>query len=353
MVLKLPLGERVDPQNLLVSWIMGSGMKVKAFIFYAAALLILGSIFAWVILNTQSNINSDQEKLYPSLVVARVDGVEILAEEVNRLVNLGSQIEIPDRAEQRRMQRQALEDLIRRQLVINEGKRRSIEVSSAELEELMQQYFEMNGGEERILEQLRQSNQTLDDMREELHFRILLEKIITSVEPELRDSVEVSESEIDTFYNERLISTYTKMEIDYLFVEMRERDEDHKDKALELTEEMIKELDEGQSFEELVGKHTDIDGIRVRIGKFKETDQVSDILRTHALKLDVGEHTREPIEFINSGYQILKCLSKRVVPLDEARESIEQRLRDVKVNDAVTDYFNNLRDRAEIEIFLK
>jgi len=328
-------------------------MKVKAFIFYAAALLILGAIFAWVILNAQRNIDSGGENLYPSMVVARVDGVEILAEQVNKRVNLGNQVEIPDRAEQRRLQNQALDQLIFRQLIINDGKRRGIEIGSAELDEQLQQYLEMSGGEELVSEQLKQSNQTMDDLREDVRLRMLFEKVRMSVEPELGGSIKVDESEIDAFYKENLDNRYTKMEIAYIYVEIRETSEELKARAFEVAQEILAKLAEGASFDAIVADQQQIEGLRVSKGKFEETDQVSDILRLPALKLEVGEHTKKPIEFINSGFQILKCLSKRVVPLAEVRESIGQRLRGVKLNAALSDYFNGLRDKADIEILLK
>lgn len=328
-------------------------MKVKAFIFYAAALLILGAIFAWVILNAQRNIDSGGENLYPSMVVARVDGVEILAEQVNKRVNLGNQVEIPDRAEQRRLQNQALDQLIFRQLIINDGKRRGIEIGSAELDEQLQQYLEMSGGEELVSEQLKQSNQTMDDLREDVRLRMLFEKVRMSVEPELGGSIKVDESEIDAFYKENLDNRYTKMEIAYIYVEIRETSEELKARAFEVAQEILAKLAEGASFDAIVADQQVLEGLRVSKGKFEETDQVSDILRLPALKLEVGEHTKKPIEFINSGFQILKCLSKRVVPLAEVRESIGQRLRGVKLNAALSDYFNGLRDKADIEILLK
>ncbi|HUX08389.1 MAG TPA: SurA N-terminal domain-containing protein [Acidobacteriota bacterium] len=328
-------------------------MKVKAFIFYAAALLILGAIFAWVILNAQRNIDSGGENLYPSMVVARVDGIEILAEQVNKRVNLGNQVEIPDRAEQRRLQNQALDQLIFRQLIINDGKRRGIEIGSAELDEQLQQYLEMSGGEELVSEQLKQSNQTMDDLREDVRLRMLFEKVRMSVEPELGGSIKVDESEIDAFYKENLDNRYTKMEIAYIYVEIRETSEELKARAFEVAQEILAKLAEGASFDAIVADQQQIEGLRVSKGKFEETDQVSDILRLPALKLEVGEHTKKPIEFINSGFQILKCLSKRVVPLAEVRESIGQRLRGVKLNAALSDYFNGLRDKADIEILLK
>jgi foldase protein PrsA len=328
-------------------------MKARAIIFYAAALLLLGAVFAWVVLNTQRGGSLGEETLYPSLVVARVDGVEILAEEVNKLVNLGDRGSASDRAEQRRLQREALDVLINRQLLINEGRRRNIEALPEEVEERLQKYFEMNGGEEFVRKQLTLRNQTLDQLRDEMRLSTLFDKISTAVEKEQEDKISVSEDEIESYYNENLQSRYTKMEIEYLFIEIRERDEEHKNKALELTEKILTELDKGLTFEDVEKKYADVDGVRVSTGRFKETDHVAEVLWKSAVELEVGEHTKEPIEFINSGYQILKCLSKRIIPLDEVRDSIRQRLSEMKLNQAVDEYFKSLRDKANIEVYLK
>jgi hypothetical protein len=327
-------------------------MKAKAFIFYGAALLILGALFAWVVLNTQRG-PLPGEDLYPSLVVARVDGVEILAEELNRLVNLSDQGSITDAAQRRRIQGDALDWLINRQLVYNEGKRRKIEITPEEVEQRLQDYYQNNGGEQYVLEKLTAGNRSVEDLREELELGALMIKIRESVQNELREKIVVTDDDIKKFYEENKDTRYTKMEIEYLFIEMTERDEEHKAKALELTDEILEEIDEGRTFTELAAGHADVEGIRISTGKFRESDQVAEILWNAATKLGVGEHTREPIDFINSGYQILKCLSKRVIPIEEVRDSIRERLNAAKLNEAVSDYFKSLRNKAKVEVFLK
>jgi len=316
-------------------------MKTKAILFYAAALLVIGSVFAWFVFFAWGGKDDNREELYPSTVLARVDGVDILAEDVNRMLNFsGLGGETADRAEQRRKQRNALDTLINRQLLMNEARRRKIEVSDEELESRLGRFFEMRGGKENVLKQLEESNLSVEDVKDDIRLGVLYERIEKEVRGELSREIRVARDEVERYYEENKDNgRITKMEIDFIFVEAGDG-EDGLEEARNLAEEIISLLDQGEPFDEVTKRFSGDSASRVKTGHFTEDDQVSEIL------------WQKPISFVN-GFQILRCASRRVVPLDDVEDEINNYLRTVKLREAVDEYFSGLRERADVEVFLK
>lgn len=324
-------------------------MKAKAILFYAAALLILGGIFAWIIFISRDSGGPSGDELLPSQVMARVDGEEIIAEEVNRFINLAGMAAETDRE----LQRDALNALINRKVLENEGARRGIEVTDEELQASIDDFVESRGGEENALELLAERNLSLDDIKESIRWDMFIERLEQAVVEEFRGNVTVKEEDVLQFYEDNKTGgRITKMEIDYLFFTVREEEEDGLEAARFRAEEVIEELDSGVPFEEIRERFSNDPESRVRVGKFSESDQVSELLWTEALNLDVGGHSSEPIEFFN-GFQILKCQSRRVVPLAEVEEEIRDYLQIDMLRTSVNDFFQGLRDKADIEIYFK
>ena len=324
-------------------------MKAKAILFYAAALLILGGVFAWLIFISRDSGGPSGDELLPSQVMARVDGVDITAEEVNRFINLAGMAAEADRE----LQRDALNALINRRVLEHEGARRGVVVTDDELQASVNDFVESRGGEESALELLAERNLSLEDIKESIRWDMFIERLEQAVVEEFKGNVTVSDEDVKQFYEENKTSgRITRMEIDFLFFTVREEEEDGLEAALKRAEEVIEELDNGVSFEELRERFRNNPESRVRVGKFSESDQVSELLWTEALKLEVGDHSSEPIEFFN-GFQILQCLSRRIVPLDDVEEEIREHLRIEMLRTSVNEFFQGLRDKADVEIFFK
>ena len=104
-------------------------MKYKAFIFYAIAILIFGALFAWIVLLTADSNAGSATEIGESHVVARVNGVEIRASELNRLLNLTNRGYQDDRAALSRDRREVLDQLIFRRLLEADAERRGLRIS--------------------------------------------------------------------------------------------------------------------------------------------------------------------------------------------------------------------------------
>ena len=272
-------------------------MKLKAFLFYAGALLIVGIIIAWAILTARSDNKDSDGESYDPLLFARLGEEEIFADEVNHHLNL-MRLRNP-----RVTQRNALDDLIRRRIYLKEAAERGIEVGEEEVDQFVE------SARQQYQEQLAQKNITLDDLRREIRAALLKNKLDDALKKELRESIQVSEDEIKDYYDRKKETdpNFTDAEIALIFVQIRT----DADAARAKAEMIIDELAQGTVFEELARLYSDHSASKRRGGYIGDFHEVAEELQLETLKLEPGQHSKEPLNAPKGFYTIIKCLNKQ------------------------------------------
>lgn len=328
-------------------------MKVKAFIFYAAALLAIATVFAWIMLNMVNRPEPGKEQLFDPLIVARVNGIDIRAEEVNYFLNLRDQAEAENQAELRQKQRAALDELINRLVYRQEAERRELQVTEQELDQRIKLDYERIG-EERFLEILAARNIPLEDYREEMRSGLLVEKLISSVREEIERDINVTEDEIKQYYEDNKDALFTSAQIAHIYIRIRGDGEEALNSAMEKAEKVIAELNEGADFAELAKTYSDDQETKNDGGLLGDINDpsISEVLRYEAIQLDPGQHSQEPIRQ-HSALHVIKCLNKSAIPLDEVREQIRREVSIPLIQAGIESVFSALRAQADIKIYLK
>ena len=326
-------------------------MKYKAFIFYAIAFLIFGALFAWVVLLTADSDDDPGEEIGESHVVARVNGVEIRASELNRMLNLTNRGFQNDRAALSRDRREVLDQLIFRKLLEADAERRGLRVTDGEVEEQIERYCDAFGGEEQVRELLQERGIEFDDFVSEVRSELVIGALEDAVRADLLRQVRVTDEQVREYYDQYKDAIFITAEIAHIYIRVREPGGEEEAAALERSEEIIRQLGEGAEFEELARQHSEDQDTSDDGGYLGDFRQVSREMQMAAIRLEPGQHSPQPIR-LQSGLHIVKCISKDYIPFEEVSEQIRDMLLQPRLEEAFSEYFDELERSADIQRFL-
>lgn len=317
-------------------------MKLKAFIFYGAALIIVGAITAWIIvvLSTSQKETNSEEDSYDPQVFAILDGAEITADDVNRNLNF-LRIDNPNVT-----QEEALMDLIGRRLRIMDAERRGIEVTKEEIDKLIDESYKPEQ-----LEKFERKNISMKDVRNEIRYVLIKNKLEKEIRNELSAEVKVTDDDVkrrikeledqDPYYN--VVS-----DVAYIFIMIRSDEGAAKAKA----EKIIKDLENGADFSALAREYSDHRDSKYSGGHIGDFRGLTSDLQYEVLKLRPGQFNREPIKLLN-GYHIVMCLDKQHIPKKQFEERTHELLKAQELERLVSEYYQSLREKAKLEIKLE
>ncbi len=206
------------------------------------------------------------------------------------------------------------------------GDQVSDEKIDAELEEIAEQY----GGIEEYEAIIEAQGMDLDAFKKDIRLTLLIQEAI-------KDHVEITDEEIEEAY-EDLKPGAT---VQHILVE----DE-------ELAEDIIKQLEDGAEFSELVSEHTTDPGSMDTEGiySFSEGEMVPEFEEA-AFSLEEGETTTEPVES-DHGYHVIRRLELDYAPLEEQREDLETVIIDGYTQDQefMVGLVSELAEKANVRI---
>ncbi len=157
---------------------------------------------------------------------------------------------------------------------------------------------------------------------------------------------EVTEDEINRYYEKEIYGNYT---VKHILIKPEEKDnmsdsekEEANKKAKEKAEEVIKSLEDGKKWADLVKEYSEDDGSKDKEGlieNFTKGDVVDEFFEA-TLKLKDGEYTKEPVES-NYGYHIILKVSNTKKPsLKDSKEKILKEVVENKLNNDENLYSN-------------
>ncbi len=196
-----------------------------------------------------------------------------------------------------------------------------------------------------------------------------------SSEKELRDYIEVAfkrenaakdyaatlitDKDIEKYYEEKSIGD---MKVSHILIKSdassnatSDEKKEAEAKALEKAKELIKKLDEGASFEELAKENSSDSSASDggNIGYFNRGKTVTEF-EDAAVKLKVGEYTKEPVKTQFGYHIILKTDQKEKPAFDEVKDSIKDTLVSEKISNTDNIYvyaMEWLREKNDLKIY--
>ncbi|MGI6037167.1 MAG: peptidylprolyl isomerase [Limnochordia bacterium] len=234
-----------------------------------------------------------------------------------------------------------MEGLINEVLLLQEAKRQKISVSRKEVNARLDEIKASFPSEEIFREQLQLSNLTENTFRSLLEDSLKVEKVLAN----LRQEVTITEEEIERAYEE--------VNAAHILIKPDGEGEEALEAARSQGEEILAQLAAGADFAELARNYSQDEGTREAGGElgFFSRGQMVAPFEEAAFALEVGEVS----ELVESqyGYHIIKVLDRKTADDEEyaeVRDSLGERLRNQKVDQATRDFLQGLREQADVVV---
>ncbi len=291
-------------------------------------------------------------------VLIRVDGVDItqgqFANELNMMMGqMQGQLPPEQMAQmQEEIAEGVMENLIIKQLLLNQVEKEAVMVADDEIEELIDMYRQQMPPDTSLEAQLAQMNMSPDEFRDNLRREMRVNKML---EAKVADVAGPTEEMIAAFHADHLDDYFTAPEsvrASHILITVdADAAEADRTAAQEKAESLRAQLLDGADFAELAGAHSDCpSGQRGGdLGTFgrgqmvppfeaaafaQEVGAIGDVVET-----DFGFHVIKVAEKIAAGTQ----------SLEETRDQIAQFLEAQSREEALRSYVEQLRDGADIE----
>lgn len=254
------------------------------------------------------------------------------------------------RAQMARLQREVVQGLIDRVLVVKDFRDRQMQIPKSVIEgefnSTIQEDF--NGDRDRFLAYLRSRDKTVREFRQDLEERIIMQVMIAQ---NRRNQAEMSPERILQYYRENSEQFFedTRLRVRQITVSARDGFS-----AGERVEQVRSALAEGTSFADVARRYSS-DAFAPRggnLGWIRE-DGLRPELAAIVFELTEGSHS-DPIPF-QEDYLLFYVEQRQpagVRPLDEVRPIIEERLVEVLARESQQRWLERLRNRALVKYYL-
>jgi peptidyl-prolyl cis-trans isomerase C len=290
-------------------------------------------------------------------VVARVNGETINKTDLENAVrSLEGRAGGPVPADQRdRVYRGVLDDMIGYKLLVQEAKARKIAVPDADVEAQVAQVRSRFQSDEQFQQALAAQKMTLAAVRDDARSEMSVEKL---VEGEIAGKIAVKADAITDFYqkNQDKFQQGPRVRASHILIGIPQNaDAATKQQAKSKAEALLKDLKGGKDFAEAAKANSQDPGSAQNGGDlgYFEQGQMVPPFEQAAFALKPGQMS-EVVE-TQFGYHIIKVAEKqdsRVVPLDEAKQQIEQYLTQQNRQAQTELFVNALKAKAKIEILI-
>lgn len=287
--------------------------------------------------------------------VATVNGVEITGEVFQKelsgaLAQLQRQYP-PEQLAQiaPRIQEQVLNQLIARQLLLQEADRLKMTVSDADFDEAQAKLEASLPPGVTLAEILERRNVTQEQFRQDFGKEVLVSRLI---EEATSNKTAVTEAEIEAFYteNKERFTTPETATARHILIAVKEGDDKEAKKAE--ADAIVERLKAGEDFAKLVEEKSDDPGSKSTGGEYTfPRGQMVPAFEEASFTQEIGE-IGAPVE-TQFGYHIIQVEKRepaRDLPLDEVRTNLEAYLRSRKMPEVMEEYLGTLRSNATVTI---
>lgn len=273
-----------------------------------------------------------------SPIVAIVNGEETTLEDFERFVELEKwkfgEMVIPPKDK-------LLDDYIKNLLLLDEAKKKGIQVTANEVEKKIESFKNHYPKEEDFDRLLSAKGWTMEDFTKRQAEELIIQKLVEAI---THESTQVSDAEMNAYYQNHLTEFEHPEQ-----VLARQIVTDSKEKAFALREMLLK----GASFEETASKYS-LSPDRKKGGDLgwfergimpKEFDEV-------CFALEIGRLSQ--VVKTPYGYHLFQVLDKRPAgrfTFAKAKDEIAERLKAEKGREAFQAWFEKLRAEAKIKVY--
>jgi len=267
----------------------------------------------------------------------------------------GTKEKLADESKLAELKREALENLITRELLFQESRKRNIKAAPDDIEREFRQLKGQFANEEQFTETVARLKLSETLIREQMAHGLAIRALVNEV---IGSKVAVSDDEIRAYF-ERHKETFTQppqVHLSHILIAVDpawngEQKKAAADKAAKLRERLA----EGEDFGHLAAQHSNDDQSKEQggdIGWFSPGQLVA-ALEKKVESLKDGEVS--PVIEDRFGFQIIKVVERKAAvtpPLDELKGKIRSMVKQEKGIKQLQPFIKKLRDAAKVEIRL-
>jgi peptidyl-prolyl cis-trans isomerase C len=250
------------------------------------------------------------------------------------------------------LKRVLIDWLIDQELLFQEARETGYLAGSGSVDEELERILRPFKSQEGFASTLSRNNFTLEQYREFLRRRLTVENFLKN---EIAGTVEVTNEEVDAYYNVHLdrFRTPEQVRVRHIMVRVpHDAGTAEREAARKRIEEILRAHQDGADFNELARKHSDCSS-SIKGGDlgFFARGKMSPSFEERAFSLQAGSVSG--IVETPFGYHVIKVEERREaarVPPEEVAATLREYLREIKVDEAVEERLQSLRDRASVEI---
>lgn len=290
-------------------------------------------------------------------MAATVNGKEITPSEVERATDI-LLMQYKDRIPPEEMekakpmfQKQALENLINQNLLVQEADRQGIKADPETVDARFKQVSGRFPNEEAFQKAVESAGVSTQEIHEDIRQNLQVE---TLLEGKLSNMKEATKDEVNTFYKEHpeKFKTPDRIRASHILISTKSDDSpEEKARKFEKATKLKREIDNGADFAKLAQEYSDCPSKAKGgdLGYFGMGQMVKPF-EDAALHLKVGE-VSDVVE-TQFGYHIIKLVDRQeagVASLEQVRDQIVSYLNNQRKQEAVGQYVDQLRESAKIE----
>lgn len=290
--------------------------------------------------------------------VAIVNGEKITKKEFS--INYKSQInyygldkaflsqKVGNKTYEEQIKEDLLDDLIVRQVELQQARKRNITLTSQEKKAIDEQINQYKNSSESGLE-FKQYLQTIGATENDYKDQVIKSQIVSKLFNEVTKKQTASESEIEDYYNSHK-SDYIQVKASHILFRL----EDSKEEATKRkkAEEVLQMIKDGQSFEKLAQKYSEDENTKQKGGDLGYSNGTNvfwfdENFKKIAFSLGIGEISG--IVKTSYGFHIIKVTDKKQLTLNDVKDEIKTTIE----NEKKQKYYQKLVEQWKKEAKIK
>ena len=291
-------------------------------------------------------------------VAAKVNGVPITTGELNRSFQAHVQVPyslVQEDPRAKEILRQILDNLIDRELLLQQAKSLKMSVTPQQVDTQMQQLIQRFPSQEAFEQALTAQNVTLDAVKKDVERQLLRQQL---VKKEILDKVNVSARDVQAFYEKNKDKYVEEEQIHarHILVKVPQEVNPTDDAKLKgKADDAVKRAKKGEDFATLAKELSD-DGSKESGGDlgFFPRGRMVPAFEEAAFALQPGQISE--VVRTQFGYHVIKVEERkagRALPFDEAKEQVQDDLTKEKTYERYQHYMAGLRGKAKVEVLLQ
>jgi len=237
--------------------------------------------------------------------------------------------------------------LAEKKLLLKAVYKAKIEVSSSEIDTILNNQYQQVGGEDKFLELLQASNLNLDIVRQDIRDRTYIEHYFKKI---IQEKSQLKEEDIETAYQEFLQDTVVTVR-HVLLVTDKKTDVEKRNIRKKMVA-ILARAKKGEDFVELVKEFSEDPASKENGGLYENFSRGVMVkpFEDVAFSVPIGEIS--DIVETQYGYHILKVIDRKKndAPFNEVRPELEEQLRGPERRDIIPSHIAELKEEANLHV---